>query len=190
MKHTSPPREHKGQNLWLLPSDYSVVDIETNNCYDGIMEIIEISALRCRDDHPVAEFSTLVRAHQPIDPFVEGLTGINDRMMAEALSPNVALEAFYQFVGQDILMGHNVNYDVNALYDNLARHNALWLTNDFVDVLRLSRKALPDLAHHRQTDLAVYFGIDITGAHRALVDCHLCQQNYLHIKAILSAGEA
>ena len=105
-------------------------------------------------------------------------------MVGFAPLPRDILPDFYAFVGTDVLVGHNVNYDVNVLYDNLERYCCTPLTNDFVDVLRLSRRLLPDLASHKQTYLAEYFGIDATGAHRALVDCEICHQNYLKLKAL------
>ena len=42
------------------------------------------------------------------------------------------------------------------------------ITNDFVDTLRLSRRLLPELKHHRLSDLANYYNIDTTGSHRSL----------------------
>lgn len=187
MKHTQHTREHKGNNvLARLPADYTVVDIETNNVVDGVMEIIEIAALRCRDGHPVASFSTLVHPRGRIDSFVRDLTGITDLMVASAPEPVEALKDFYDFVGQDVLVGHNVNYDINALYDNLERHLGLYLGNDYLDVLQLSKQRLPNMAHHRQVDVAEYFGIDTRGAHRALTDCEICHLNYQCLLRTLS----
>lgn len=185
MKHNRTQREHKGNNvIAALPNDYTVVDIETNNLYDGMTEIIEIAALRCRNGQPVASFSTLVHPHERIDGFVRDLTGITDLMVTDAPLPHVALAAFYEFVGDDVIVGHNVNYDINALYDNLQRYLGVWLCNDYLDVLQLSKKRLPNMPHHRQVDLAAYFGIDTTGAHRALTDCKICHLNYQRLLQI------
>ena len=132
----------------------------------------------------VATFSSLVRPHESVNYFVEGLTGITDDMVWSADLPKSVLPEFYAFLGDDVLMGHNVNYDVNVLYDNFMRYLELPLVNDFVDVLRLSKQLLPDLPCHKQTYIAEYFGIDTTGAHRALTDCEICHQNYLKLREI------
>ena len=76
--------------------------------------------------------------------------------------------------------------DLGSAYDNFARFLHQTLSNDFVDVLRLSRRLLPDLPHHKQVSVAEYFGIDTTGAHRALVDCEICHQNYQKLKEMAS----
>ncbi len=184
MSKTPQKRPLKGNSLWAFPDDYTVVDVETNTVVDGVIDLIEVSALRVRDNHPVASFSSLVRPHQPIDWFIRRLTGITDDMVALAPFPADVLPQFYAFVAGDVLVGHNVNYDVCVLYDNLERYCCTPLANDYVDVLRLSRKLLPDLESHKQTALAAYFGFDTTGAHRAMTDCELCHQNYQKCKEL------
>ena len=175
-------RPQKGKSLWAFPDDYTVVDVETNTVVDGVIDLIEVSAMRVRAGSPVSTFSSLVRPHESITYFIEGLTGITDAMVWSAPLPWDVLPDFYAFLDDDILLGHNVNYDVNVLYDNFARYLHQTLSNDFVDVLRLSRHLLPDLPSHKQTYIAEYFGIDTMGAHRALVDCEICHQNYLKLK--------
>ena len=49
-------REFKGKSLLALPSDYTVVDIETNALTAGVCEILEISAIRYRDDREAGVF--------------------------------------------------------------------------------------------------------------------------------------
>lgn len=41
---------------------------------------------------------------------------------------------------------------------------------------------MPELAHHRMTDLAMHFGISTEEAHRALKDCHMTQQVYVFLR--------
>lgn len=63
------------------------------------------------------------------------------------------------------------------------------ITNDFVDTLRLSRRLLPELKHHRLSDLANYYNIDTTGSHRSLTDVritidimYVCQFHFILLK--------
>ncbi|MBR1747342.1 MAG: 3'-5' exonuclease [Clostridia bacterium] len=182
-------REYRGKSLYLLPEDYTVVDIETSGLSPSVAEIIEISALKCRDRVPIATFSTLVRPDYPVDWFITNLTGITNRMLSDAPKIDDVLDDFYDFLGRDLIIGHNVSFDVNFLYDNFLRRKAWYFRNDFVDVLRLSRKALPTLSSHKQTAIAEYFGLDCTGSHRALRDCEICNENYLRIREILLRAE-
>lgn len=179
-------RLYKGESLFTFPDDYTVVDIETSGLYPSSSEIIEISALKYRNDALTDSFVSFLKPKIPVDPFITDLTGISNEMLSSAPDPRDVLPKFYDFVGDDILIGHNVNFDVNFLYDNLLSYNELYLKNSFVDVLRLSRKALPFLPNHRQMTIAEYYGIQTSGSHRAQKDCEICQENYLHIKKALT----
>lgn len=175
-------RAHKGQSLFEFPSDYTVIDIETNGLITGRCEIIEVSALKVRNELIVDGFSTLIKPTQSIGWFITRLTGITNEMVQNAPDIVSVMEDFYRFIGADILIGHNVNFDINFLYDNLYLHNGLILDNPFVDTLRLARKILPFLPNHKQTTVAQYYGITTDGAHRALRDCDICNECYLSIK--------
>ncbi len=178
-------RIYKGNSLFAFPSDYTVIDIETNGLTAGTCEIIEVSALRVRNETIQESFSSFIKPDHKIDLFITQLTGITDDMVADA--PNIAyvMQNFYDFIGKDILIGHNVHFDINFLYDNALLHNDLIIDNSFVDTLRLARKALPQLTNHKQTTVARYFGIDTFGAHRALRDCEICNSCYLNLKRCL-----
>jgi len=179
-------RKFKGHSLFAFPCDYTVVDIETNGLISGTCEIIEVSALKVRNEIIKDSFSTLIKPTGPINWFITRLTGITDEMVENAPDANEVLQNFYEFIGKDTLIGHNVNFDVNFLYDNLWVHNGLILDNSFVDTLRLARRALPALPDHKQTTIAEYYGIATDGAHRALRDCEICNACYLNLKRELT----
>ncbi|MCH5164846.1 MAG: 3'-5' exonuclease [Clostridiales bacterium] len=175
-------RRFKGNSLLSLPSDYTVVDIETNGLISGVCEIIEVSALKYRNNALTDSFSSLIKPEQPISPFITNLTGITDAMVENAPDITAVMQAFYAFIGKDILIGHNVHFDVNFLYDNLWIYSGLVLDNSFVDTLRLARKALPKLFNHKLATIAEYYGISTIGAHRALKDCEICNACYQNLK--------
>ncbi len=175
-------RKFKGRSLFAFPSDYTVVDIETNGLISGTCEIIEVSALKVRGDIIRDSFSSLIKPNERINWFITRLTGITNEMVENAPDVSEVLGNFYDFIGSDILIGHNVHFDVNFLYDNLWIHNGVILNNSFVDTLRLARQALPYLPDHKQSTVAAYYGIATDGAHRALRDCEICNACYLNLK--------
>lgn len=175
-------REHKGKSLLRLPEDYTVIDIETTGLTADSAEIIEISAIRYRNLQQDETFSTLIKPKRRINSFITNLTGITNAMVKDAPDILSALTAFQDFIGQDMLMGWNVHFDINFLYDNLMRYKQIPLTNDFVDVLRLARRALPQLENRKQTTVAQYYGIPTDGAHRAQKDCEICHACYLRLR--------
>ena len=184
----APARPQKGKSLLAFPADFTVVDIETTGLSSYGAEIIEVSALRYRGDKFEAAFSSLIKPSAPIPYFITQLTGITNAMVKDARERKGVLRDFAEFLGEDLIIGHNVNFDVNFLYDELLAYLGYPMSNDFVDVLKLSRTYLPDLVNHKQVTVAEHFGLDTSGAHRALKDTEICAENYLRIKAIALRG--
>lgn len=175
-------REHKGESIIAFPVDYTVVDLETTGLDPYFDTIIEISALRVRANKIVDTLSTLVKPMWEVSEFITGLTGITNEMLADAPMLKEVLPAVREFIGDDIIVGHNVNFDVNFLYDVCLDILGTPFSNNFLDTLRLSRKALPDLAHHRLDDVAQALGIVAEGHHRALSDCKTTFNCYLALE--------
>ena len=85
-----------------------------------------------------------------------------------------------------VVQNEELSYDnLNYLYDNFKIVLGEELTNNFVDTLRISRRLLPELKHHRLDDLTDYFGIEMRDKHRALNDCVLTNKVYLHLCEIV-----
>ena len=112
-----------------------------------------------------------------VDEFITKLTGITNEMLENAPALSDVLPGFLSFVGDDYLVGHNVNFDINFIYCAALNDLGIYLKNDFIDTLRLSRKLFPDLAHHCLGDVAGVCGVPYVDAHRSLHDCkitHAC----------------
>lgn len=174
-------RPAKGQSLIETPSTFVVFDIETTGLDSLSNEIIEIGALKVKDGKVVDTFDHLIKPSHPISDFITNLTGITNEMVETAETIEEVLTQFINFIGDNILMGHNVNFDINFVYDHAEKYNNHILNNDFIDTLRLARKLLPELSHHRLSDLADYYNIDKTGHHRALKDVEMTLEVYNHL---------
>lgn len=196
-----PQRPGKGESVLCLPQDYTVVDTETTGLSTESCCLIEVSALRVREGRVAAEFSTLIRPpwrevqkngqwqEGYVDDFIQGLTGITDEMLEGAPLPEEALPQVEAFLGQDLLLGHNVGFDTAFLYDSFQRYLGRPLGNNSLDQLRLARKLLPQLPHHRLGDVAAALGVPYEGAHRALADCWITYGCYEKLRALaLSQG--
>ena len=93
------------------------------------------------------------------------------------------------FLGRDLLLGHNVGFDTAFLYDSFQKYLGRPLGNNSLDQLRLARKLLPQLPHHRLGDVAAALGVPYEGAHRALADCWITYGCYEKLRALaLSQG--
>jgi len=164
-------REFKGKSLIDFPDNFTVIDIETTGLSPQWDDIIEISALKCENWSIVKEFTRLVKPINPIDEYITALTGITNEMLKNEKSIEDIIPEFIDFIGNDILIAHNANFDINFLYDNAISTGQI-LRNDFVDTMRISRLLRRNEPHHRLEDLCERYNIKNSNAHRALSDCN------------------
>ena len=134
----------KGKSLLEFLTDYTVIDIETTGLYSEFDEILELSAVKYRNNKMIDKFTTLVRPEEEIDEYITDLTGITNEMVANAPSIEEALPKYLDFIGTDIVVGHNVNFDINFIYDNNLAYFEKIFTNNYVDTLRIARKLFPN----------------------------------------------
>lgn len=167
----------KGKQIYHYISDYVLYDLETTGTSSLYDEIIEISAVKVRNGIIVDEFSQLVNPGRAIPMAASMVNNISDEMVADAPSFAEVLPRFLSFIGEDVLVGHNINsFDMKFLYRDCEKYFGQTLTNDYVDTLKLAKMVFPDWKHRRLSDLADYYGISTRGAHRALADCKMNQK--------------
>ena len=182
-------REHKGCSMLEFPASYVVIDLETTGLDPRFNEIIEIAGIRYENDTEVDRFQTLVNPETEIDEFITELTGITNEMLADAPTVGAVLPSFLQFVGDSIVVGHNINFDINFLYDNAENLSLPPFGNDFVDTLRMSRRLYKDMTNHKLSTLVEHLGVDGGVEHRALADCICAQQCFCKMKQfVLDTG--
>lgn len=115
-------------------------------------------------------FSSLVHPSESIPQFITNLTGITNEMAKHAPEPQSVLPRFIEFIGDNVLVGHNAaSFDMNFVYDACEKCDLI-LKNDFIDTLRISKKLHPELAHHRLCDLVKFYSVQQDTAHRAEAD--------------------
>lgn len=164
-------RELKGRSILDFPESYVVIDVETTGLDPSKDHLIEIAALRVRDGKIEDSFSSLVKPSVEIDSFISDLTGITNEQLKTAPKPEDVLPQFCDFIGRDIVVGHNVNFDINFLYDNFIKYMGRPLSNDYMDTLRLSKRYCKQAPSYKLPLLANFLNIPVEESHRALSDC-------------------
>lgn len=159
--------------------DYVLFDLETTGTSTKVDAVIEISAIKVRAGKPVDEFSTLVNPCRSIPYYASQVNHITDDMVAQAPVFEKVLETFLEFAGDEVLVGHNIHkFDMQFIYRDAMEYYGKIPENPCADTLVMARNYLPQLSHHRLSDLAQYYGISTEGAHRALNDCRMNQIIY------------
>lgn len=180
----------RGKKIEKYISDYVVFDLETTGISSVYDEVIEISGIKVRDGHVADEFTSLVKPGRPIPYGASRVNGITDKMVMDEPSFQEVLKEFLDFLGEDVLVGHNIhNFDMRFIYRDAERFWGKVPGNDYVDTLSIARNYLPQLTHYRLVDLASFYNISANGAHRALNDCRMNQQVFEHLaKEMETAG--
>ena len=167
----------QGKLLNEYIEDYVVFDLETTGVSPYNDEVIEISAVKARKGKVVEEFSELVNPKRTIPFAASRVNNITDDMVSDAPFFDEVLRHFLEFVGEDVLVGHNIqSFDMKFIYRDCERYFHQLITNDYVDTLILAKRCFPEWRHRRLGDLADYYGISTQGAHRALADCRMNQR--------------
>ena len=89
----------------MILEDYVVIDLEMTGLNPKIDKILELAAVRIRGGVETETFSKLVNPQVPISPRITELTGITAEEAAEGVPADAAIEAFLEFLGEDILVG-------------------------------------------------------------------------------------
>lgn len=187
---SSLPKREKGKSVLTLPTDYTVIDIETTGLDPTHDNIIEIACIKYRSGNEFDEFYSLVQppvaryGGRYVNSFIASFTGITNEMLENAPKFDEISSSLWDFLNGELLVGHNVNFDINFLYDAFQQETGKLLQNDFLDTMRLARRCLPDLDHHRLTDLDEYF--DIGGEHHhAETDCEITNEVLLWLSKLV-----
>lgn len=167
---------------------FCVVDLETTGGKASEGGITEVGAVRLRGGEVLGTFQTLVNPGTAIPAQITVLTGITEAMVAPAPRVGPVLASLLEFIGDAVIVGHNVSYDLRFLGAALHAHGHPPLTNRAVDTCALARRLVRDEVRDcRLGTLARTFRLPHRPTHRALDDA-LATGDLLHVLLERAAG--
>lgn len=174
----------KGINLNKFVDDYVLVDIETTGFSPVKDDIIEIGAIRVVNNQIIQKYNQLIKINKNLEPFTTRLTGITDEMLQTGKKISDVLKEFISFTGKDIIIGHNVTFDLGFLSYNCKKYLNYNLNNDYVDTLCIARRLIPNSINYKLGTLAEFFNVSYKGAHRGLKDVEITYEVYNNLRKI------
>jgi DNA polymerase III epsilon subunit family exonuclease len=166
----------------LVDTDFVVFDIETTGPKMPPSRIMEIGAARVRDGRIVAEFQTLVNPRMPIPPFIAGLTGIRDEMVAGAPTFEDIAARWLDFANTSVLVAHNAVFDVRFINHEVSHvFPGQRMMNSHICTVSLARQLLPELKSFRLGALAEHFAVPHRTRHRAGDDARATARVFLRL---------
>lgn len=169
-KHSISRRPHKQQAEQLRVPDYVALDLETTGLDSRHDRIIEVGAVRFIEGKETEAYSALVNPGRAIPPVITALTGITDSDVAEAPPFVDIFEDLLRFVGRFPICGHQIDFDISFLNEELRRLGKERLINQRLDTAGLSRLLLPRLIGYSLTHVSRHVEVALPKAHRALDD--------------------
>lgn len=150
----------KSNSILAFPDDYTVITSGSLTLHRADVDFnyfgADLYAARVRNGQIISGISF---AFSWFDP--DGLTTDDGRV------PVYASEAYGQvlnFVGDDIIVGHNNSY----VYLDIARYldeKGEALQNRYLDTMRIARKLFPQRIHHRLQDVSLYLDVDASNVY-------------------------
>ncbi|HID64182.1 MAG TPA: hypothetical protein EYP49_15795, partial [Anaerolineae bacterium] len=144
---------------------YVALDLETTGLRPEHDAIIEIGAVKFRQNEVLETWSSLINPQRRIPHKITQLTGITQAEANQAPTLSSVISSLRSFVKDYPLVGHNVPFDLGFL----KRHN-LFLNNPAIDTFELASILLPHAARYSLGTLADALGITFPTRHRALDD--------------------
>ena len=148
---------------------YAILDIETTGGKYNEEGITEIAVYKFDGHKVVDQFISLINPEIPIQPFVVGLTGINNEMLRHAPKFYEVAKRIVEITDGAILVAHNAKFDYRILRTEFRRLGFEYERQSLCTV-ELSKKLIPGLPSYSLGKLVRSLGIPLSDRHRASGD--------------------
>lgn len=159
-----------------------VIDFETTGLSPGYGDrTIEVGAILISGNRIVDRFQSLMNPEMRVSSFIEGYTGITNKMLSTAPTIKDVMAQLKSFIGQHYLVAHNASFDSRFLDSEFKRidHRR---TNEFACSMLASRRLYPEAPNHRLETLVHYKKLKTAGVHhRALADAEMTAHLWLNM---------
>lgn len=152
-------------NLFL----YAILDIETTGGKYNEEGITEIAIYKFDGHSIIDQFASLINPERKIQPFVVGLTGINNEMLRNAPKFYEVAKRIIEITEGCILVAHNAKFDNRILTTEFDRLGFPF-EKETLFTVELARKLIPDQKSYSLGKLCRSLGIPISDRHRAQGD--------------------
>ena len=162
-------RYRQGLVTALLDAPLAIVDVETTGAHPAWDRVTEIAVVEVSDGDVVAEWSTLLNPGTTIPPAIQALTGITNKMVAEAPAFEDLATEIHQRLDGRVLVAHNARFDYGFLRHEFERAGLRFHARTLCTV-KLSRRLYPGYRRHNLDSLIERHGLHCGARHRALGD--------------------
>ena len=163
----------KNKEFSLFDQEYVVYDTETTGLSSGKDQMIEIGAVKVKNDEIIDRFDELIACPNPLPKIITELTNITDEMLVGKDSEENVTKRFLEFCGDLPLVAHNAQFDISFVTSACKKYNLGEFNNTVVDTMGLARNMYPDWRNHKLSTLVKNLEVEWNEDkhHRADYDC-------------------
>lgn len=166
--------------MHIHDATFVVVDTETTGTRVANDRLIEVAAVKVRGGVVVDTFEHLINPQRSVPRRIMQLTGISTAMVFDEPPAAHVLPRLLDFLGDDVLVAHNLSFDLRFLNAELDRLGRPPLSQPTLCTLRLARRLLPGLRSKGLSHLINFYGLTVEQRHRALGDARATVQVLQH----------
>lgn len=166
-------------------------DIETTGSNgaangDGEAQITEIGAVKVVNGQVVERFNQLANPGRSIIPMISRITHITNEMVVDMPSVDEVIKMFYEFVGNSILVGHNIKSSDLRYITKAANRAGIHFEVPFLDTYLLAKKYKNSQGWEKVNlgYLAQQYGFEHKEAHRAWSDAEVNAKVYFELQKL------
>lgn len=173
--HQAKKHQTSRSNAQSEPT-YVVIDLETDGLDAAQNAIIEIGAVKVGPEG-TQTFSALLAHDGQLPKQIEQLTGIDQTLLDRKGQPlEQVLVAFKAFIGEHLLVGYNINFDLRFLQQAFIKCQLTPIANKSIDLKALVKKEKPLLENYQLQTVLQAYGVSEQVQHRALSDAKQTHQ--------------
>ena len=163
----------KNKEYSLKDQVYVVYDTETTglNCKQD--QMIEIGAVKVKNDEIIDRFDELICCDRPLPKIITELTNISDDMLVGKDTEENVTKRFLEFCGDLPLVAHNAAFDISFVESAIEKYGLKPFNNTVLDTMGIARAMYPDWKNHKLSTLVKNLEVewDEDKHHRADYDC-------------------
>lgn len=150
--------------------NFCVIDLETTGGNHENDQIIEIGMVKIKNLEIVDEKNLLIDPQIDIPEFIQKLTSIKQKDIQGCPTIQDVIEEILAFIGDDIVVAHNISFDLPFINSVLRRLGRDELENKSLCTNVMTKHMIPEIMSSNLTYMSQLFEIDHNNAHRAYDD--------------------
>lgn len=150
--------------------EYVAFDLETTGFSEENDEIIEVGAVKIRNQKIVGKYNQIINPHRSLSPQIIQLTGIDQALVDRGREKEDVIREFFDFCDGYPLLGHNVMFDYRFMKTAMKKYGMPFEKNG-QDTFMLAKKLLKNRIEKKSLEsLCSYYSYTNQAAHRAYHD--------------------